>query len=177
MGKRSSLLSENSVRAAPFIFSFSSVISPFLFSSYLGLRFIWCQAFVFTMQVLFLVRECAGNPTAPPIRKKINPWVMLLFTREAGTLHLKLFSREASSHSERCHRNWPEAQASTENGHWSPPLIPKCFSLPGAQLSAPGTLSDLIFLKAQRRTCFLHHLYKALLQVGSLEKSVKARIY
>ena len=179
MGKRSNLLSENSVFATPLITSFSSVIGPFLFSSYLGLMFIWGlfddQAFVFIM--LFLLSRVCRKPNCTHIRKKTNPWVMLLFTREAGTLHLELRSREASSHSERCQRNWPEAQASIENGHYSPPLIPKCFSLRGTQLSASGTLSDLILLKAQQRTCSLHQLYKVLLQVGSLEKSVKARAY
>ena len=123
MGKRSNLLSENSVFATPFITSFSSVIGPFLFSSYLGLRFIWGlfddQAFVFIM--LFLLSRVCRKPNCTHIRKKTNPWVMLLFTREAGTLHLELRSREASSHSERCQRNWPEAQASIENGHYSPP--------------------------------------------------------
>lgn len=32
---------------------------------------------------------------------------------------------------------------------WSPPLFPRCFSLPGAQLSAPGTLLGIILQKAQ----------------------------
>lgn len=71
MGKRSNLLSEK-IQCVPHHLSFHSLQSSAHFSSlpYLGLRFIWCQAFVFTMQVLFLVRECAGNPTAPPIRRR-----------------------------------------------------------------------------------------------------------
>lgn len=177
MGKRSNLLSENS-QCVPHHSSFHSLQSSAHFSLFLlGFKVYLVSGFCLYYAGAFSCERCAGNPTAPTIRKKINPWVMLLFTREAGTLHQKLCSREASSHSDRCQRKWPEAQASTENGHWSPPLIPKCFSLPGAQLSAPRTLSDLIFPKGQQRTCFLHQLYKALLQVGSLEKSVKARTY
>lgn len=56
---------------------------PISLSSYLGLRFIWCQAFVFIMQVLFLVSSVQETQLHPLLGRKSTPgWCSYLPGRQ-----------------------------------------------------------------------------------------------
>lgn len=161
--RKSSLLSENSQRL-PWNLSFKSV-QGWQFSLLLLLRF----QFLFGVKFLALPRtwfwlqaERAWNSLEPTVRKKINPWIMLLLIKEARICTWSSAPKKPRPF-----------QKGVEGVHWkhAEPVgaTSRDAPLPGTELSAPPTSPSLTPRKARREvlpgTRPPSGLYKEKLQV------------